>query len=161
MPCALLVALGFLAGCSSSSVTEEPTEMTVAPLTRAAQMSKTPSASARAEPSTSIDLSVPPLKNPPARSAGDQAAREVSDVPTPGLSLTEQDREFLKALELAGITVTGAENQMIGVAQVVCANNFAAATPAVAGQLIEQGRSTLAVEQITTVIEQAARQSYC
>jgi len=85
----------------------------------------------------------------------------VSSIPTPAQQLSDADKTYFDALTAGGIKVEGAENQMIGAAQVVCQNQFPQAVQAVGGQLVEQKRTSLSPEEAVSLIETSARKAYC
>ena len=91
----------------------------------------------------------------------DGPAQEVSSIPTPAQQLSDADKTYFNALTAGGIKVEGAENQMIGAAQVVCQNQFPQAVQAVGGQLVEQKRTSLSPEEAVSLIETSARKAYC
>ena len=91
----------------------------------------------------------------------DGPAQEVSSIPTPDQQLSDADKTYFDALTAGGIKVEGAENQMIGAAQVVCQNQFPQAVQAVGGQLVEQKRTSLSPEEAVSLIETSARKAYC
>ena len=91
----------------------------------------------------------------------DGPAQEVSSIPTPAQQLSDADKAYFDALTAGGIKVEGAENQMIGAAQVVCQNQFPQAVQAVGGQLVEQKRTSLSPEEAVSLIETSARKAYC
>lgn len=91
----------------------------------------------------------------------DGPAQEVSSIPTPAQQLSDADKTYFDALTAGGIKVEGAENQMIGAAQVVCQNQFPQAVQAVGGQLVEQKRTSLSPEEVVSLIETSARKAYC
>lgn len=91
----------------------------------------------------------------------DGPAQEVSSIPTPAQQLSDADKTYFDALTVGGIKVEGAENQMIGAAQVVCQNQFPQAVQAVGGQLVEQKRTSLSPEETVSLIETSARKAYC
>ncbi len=143
-----------LVACGSSTVTDDGGEQTsVAPLNRG-----TKSASASADSSAESSTSQSQPEDPAAK---DQAAEEVSAVPPAEIQLTEEDEKYLEALTKSGIDVEGHESEMIGAADVVCSDQFPAAIDAVAGQLVEQQRTTLSVEEVSKLISDTARKSYC
>lgn len=143
-----------LVACGGSTATDSASESSIAPLTRAAK----PSTSA-AVTATSSTAAVQPekKKNLPV----DGAAEEVSEIPDPSIQLSDADKNYLGLLKDGGIKVEGVENQMIGAAEVVCGDQFPAAIHAVAGQLVEQNRTELTVEEVIPLIEKSARASYC
>ncbi|WP_144412315.1 DUF732 domain-containing protein [Corynebacterium uterequi] len=95
----------------------------------------------------------------------DEPAAEISSVPK-GVGapvVTETDRRYLDALHAGGVDTAGMEDVLIGAAGTVCAGDpVSAATPAaVAGQLVEQGRTDKPVDEVTTLLQASARDTYC
>lgn len=90
----------------------------------------------------------------------DQGAREISEIPPSESGASSDDQRFLESLSLRGIDVVNVESQLIGTAQTVCAGASATAS-AVAGQLVEQGRTDLPYEEVAELIESSARSAYC
>ena len=152
----VLITLGFalsLVACGSSTVTDNGGEQTtVAPLNRATQSAST-SASTTSDKAKSQQSEEPSVK--------DQAAEEVSEVPPAEIQLSQEDKKYLDGLAKGGIDIKGHESEMIGAAGVVCSNEFPAAVNAVAGQLVEQQRTTLSVEEVSQLITDTAQKSYC
>ncbi|GAB2513896.1 hypothetical protein CATRI_12430 [Corynebacterium atrinae] len=141
-----------LAACGGTTVEEgSVTATSVAPLERSTAASE--SSSAKASPS------------PTEAQPQDQGAREVEEVPEQSVPRTKEDLAYLEDLSGSGIDVKGVESQMIGTAVTVCnpegSGIDAVTVPAVAGQLVEQGRSNKSPEEIATLIENAARKAYC
>ena len=56
----------------------------------------------------------------------------------------------------AGVNVDGVEDQVVGAAQASCQGD-AVTAPAVAGQLIEQGRTELSHEELVRLITEQGR----
>ena len=83
----------------------------------------------------------------------DREAREVSEVPSSGQQLSERDQNYLK------------EGSLIGTASGVCQSqdtkNIDVMTLAVAGQLVEQGRTQQKPEEVAAVLARAAKSAYC
>ncbi|AKK09881.1 hypothetical protein [Corynebacterium testudinoris] len=150
-----LATAGVLAACGGATVDEDSTTATsVAPLERAPQ-------STTASESSSATARPTPTEAQPQ----DQGAREVEEVPEQSVPRTKEDLDYLEDLGGSGIDVKGVESQMIGTAVTVCrpedSGIDAVTVPAVAGQLVEQGRSDKSPEEIATLIENAARKAYC
>lgn len=152
--------------CGGATVENSPSETSIAPLTR----SVAPSSDASASPSEDAESSTaaasePGAERPEAPLPQDQPAQEVSEIPDNSLQLSGADREYLDALKAEGVDVEGVEDQLIGTASVVCGSEGApldgATIGAVAGQLIEQGRTTKAFEELVTSIDSSARKAYC
>lgn len=152
-----MLALGAgLAGCSGATVEKDQTPTSVAPLTRGAQS---------AEGSESTASKASKAKPTASQVAKDGPGTSVSQLPEPTDYLSEREKEYLKKLEEGGIDIEGIENQLVGVASVACKQvspNLAPATvDAVAGQVIEQGRTTKSFEEVRKLIETSARSAYC
>lgn len=130
-----------LAGCDSATVDSEPPQETeVAPLERE---SEAPSSSS--ETATS-------------KSQEDRGAREISEIPS--AEVPEQDAKYLDKLKDAGVNVDGVEDQLLGAGKAACDENEVTIS-AVAGQLIEQQRTTLAFEELSQLIKDSARSGIC
>ena len=150
--CAAVMAAALTLGaCGSATVesTDDPTDTKVAPLERsAAPTSDAASSSAASETASS------------SASASRAPASEISAIPTPEQS-QGPEREFIAAVQKAGVNTDGAEDQIIGAGQAACREGDAVTIPAVAGQLIEQGRATLPHEELTAVLTDQARGTLC
>lgn len=150
-----LVLSGALAltACGGSTVTSdevESSETSVAPLDReSSTASSTTSTSSRAASSSARPQ--------------DEGAREISSIPSAEPAVDPAQEEYLTELADGGIDIAGVEDQMVGTAQTVCSDDPLAATTsaAVAGQLVEQGRTDLSAEEVTRIIETSARDNYC
>lgn len=153
---ALVAAAGLLTACGSTATDTVETSF-VAPLTRSAKPSEgsaAASASASASPQTGTDTAA-------AATAADRPAQEVSTVPTPTPKFTEAGEKFLKEISDQGVDIVGVEAQLIATAQIVCSGEFGAAVEAVAGQVVEQGRTTKDYNEILTLIDTSAKKLYC
>lgn len=143
-----LVLAACCTACGSSTVTDNNAASTTPTTTQqAASTSSTP-------PVVNTDAAAPAAPS-------DGPAEEVSAIPSPAQQLSDADKSYFDALNAGGIKVEGAENQMIGAAQVVCQNQFPQALQAVGGQLVEQQRTTLTLEAAVSLIESSARKAYC
>jgi len=154
----LLAAGALLAGCGSATVDEsEATETSVAPLERSASASSAAASGASSETSTSTSENSSAGSS--SRGTGDEpedrGAREVSEIPAPAPD-EGPNQDFLAAVSQGGVNTDGVEDQLIGAAQASCQGD-AVTVPAVAGQLIEQGRSELSHEQLTQLITEQGR----
>lgn len=120
---------------------------TVAPLDRGTASSTAPSSSRAAS-------SAQPQ---------DQGAREISSIPPAEPAVDPVTEGYLSELSDGGVDIKGVEDQLVGTAQTVCSDDpvAAATSGAVAGQLVEQGRTTLPVDEVTRLIENSARDAYC
>lgn len=142
----LLVAGTLLSACGSATVDEgDATETSVAPLERSSAASGESSASKASESSASA-----PAERTPGEEPEDRGAREISEIPTPAPA-QGPDQDFLDAVAEKGVNVDGVEDQLVGAAQASCQGD-AVTVPAVAGQLIEQGRTELSHEDVVQLI---------
>ena len=129
-----------LAGCDSATVDSEPPQETeIAPLERE---SDAPSSS----------------ENSASKSQEDRGAREISEIPS--AEVPEPDAKYLDKLKDAGVNVDGVEDQLLGAGKAACDENEVTIS-AVAGQLIEQQRTTLGFEELSQLIKDSARSGIC
>ncbi|GAA1472907.1 MULTISPECIES: hypothetical protein [Corynebacterium] len=144
---AVLLAAGtLLSACGSATVDEgDATETSVAPLERSSVASGESSASKASESSASASAERTPGEEPE-----DRGAREISEIPTPAPA-QGPDQDFLAAVAEKGVNIDGVEDQLVGAAQASCQGD-AVTVPAVAGQLIEQGRTELSHEDVVQLI---------
>ena len=162
---AALVGALTLTACGDATVDNDTvTETSVAPLERAPK--KSTSAEETAASETSEEEETAARRPRPAEpQPQDQAAREVDEVPEAALPRTPEDVHYLGEISDADINIDGVEDQLIGTASTVCGGDESelnrATLPAVAGQLIEQGRTDKSVEEVVEIIETAATDAYC
>lgn len=144
---AVLLAAGtLLSACGSATVDEgDATETSVAPLERSSAASGESSASKASESSASA-----PAERTSGEEPEDRGAREISEIPTPAPA-QGPDQDFLAAVAEKGVNIDGVEDQLVGAAQASCQGD-AVTVPAVAGQLIEQGRTELSHEDVVQLI---------
>ncbi len=129
-----------LAGCDSATVDSEPPQETeIAPLERE---SDAPSSS----------------ENSASKSQEDRGAREISEIPS--AEVPEPDAKYLDKFKDAGVNVDGVEDQLLGAGKAACEENEVTIS-AVAGQLIEQQRTTLSFEELSQLIKDSARSGIC
>ncbi|MDO5033140.1 hypothetical protein [Corynebacterium sp.] len=154
-----------LAGCGSATVEDTGESETVAPLERSSAASTTAGPkSGQASESESESRAASSTEPGAARESAspvpeDRGAHEISEIPTPaGPQGAEQ--KYLEAVSQGGVDVAGVEDTLIGAAQAVC-HDDAVTAPAVAGQLIEQGRTELDHGQLTALITDQARGNVC
>ena len=72
----------------------------------------------------------------------------------------DQDEAFLEALREGGVNVEGNEEQLVGTARTICGGSDIT-RDAVAGQLIEQQATQLEFDDLTKLIDSAARDNLC
>lgn len=129
-----------LAGCDSATVDSEPPQETeIAPLERE---SDAPSSS----------------ENSASKSQEDRGAREISEIPS--AEVPEPDAKYLDKLKDTGVNVDGVEDQLLGAGKAACDENEVTIS-AVAGQLIEQQRTTMGFEELSQLIKDSARSGIC
>lgn len=166
---AVLAAAGLLAACGSATVEQEtptsiaPLETTAlsdAPSSGSAEASASASGSASASESAASASSEPESEAAAVVTAQDEGARAISEAPAPA-PLVDRDADYLAALTQSGINTEGVEDQLLGVGQNSCEGQDSVTIGAVAGQLIEQGRTQLPHEQVVALITNTAMASYC
>ena len=150
-----------LAACGSATVdndneAEAPTS--VAPLERGSE-----SESASASESESAESSTKDSAPAPAgdRAPEDRGAEEISEIPSPEADASAGDADFLGAVGERDIDAAGVETQLVSAAQRVCVEEEPITLNAIAGQLIEQGRTELDYEELTRFLADEARSAYC
>ncbi|WP_408927916.1 hypothetical protein [Corynebacterium tuberculostearicum] len=132
-----------LAGCDSATVDSEPPQETeIAPLERE---SEAPSSADETSSATS-------------KSQEDRGAREISEIPS--AEVPEPDAKYLDKLKDAGVNVDGVEDQLLGAGKAACDENEVTIS-VVAGQLIEQQRTTQSFEELSQLIKDSARSGIC
>ncbi|MGV3072727.1 DUF732 domain-containing protein [Corynebacterium phoceense] len=170
---AVLAAAGLLAACGSATV-EQETPTSIAPLETtalsdapssesaesSASASESASGSVSASESAASAFSEPESEAAAVATAQDEGARAVSEAPAPA-PLVDRDADYLAALTQSGINTEGVEDQLLGVGQNSCEGQDSVTIGAVAGQLIEQGRTQLPHEQVVALITNTAMASYC
>ena len=156
--CAVSTVL--LAACGGATSDGGSSESSaVAPLSKSARATES-SASSSGDSSSTKSSGESKTQTPQ-----DREAREVSEVPSSGQQLSERDQNYLKELKDNSINVDGAEGSLIGTASGVCQSqdtkNIDVMTLAVAGQLVEQGRTQQKPEEVAAVLARAAKSAYC
>ena len=161
----MAAALG-ISACGSATVESEnsPEQTKVAPLERSPQPASASESASEASSQSADSSDEKSSSESSAASAGDEpedrGAREISAIPSP--SQTQgPEQDFLAAVQKAGVKTEGAEDQIIGAGQAACNEGDAVTIPAVAGQLIEQGRAPLSHEELTAVLTDQARDTLC
>ena len=161
----MAAALG-ISACGSATVESEnsPEQTKVAPLERSPQPASASESASEASSQSADSSDEKSSSESSAASAGDEpedrGAREISAIPSP--SRTQgPEQDFLAAVQKAGVKTEGAEDQIIGAGQAACNEGDAVTIPAVAGQLIEQGRAPLSHEELTAVLTDQARDTLC
>lgn len=161
----MAAALG-ISACSSATVESEnsPEQTKVAPLERSPQPASASESASEASSQSADSSDEKSSSESSAASAGDEpedrGAREISAIPSPRQT-QGPEQDFLAAVQKAGVKTEGAEDQIIGAGQAACNEGDAVTIPAVAGQLIEQGRAPLSHEELTAVLTDQARDTLC
>lgn len=160
-----LMATTTFAACGSATVdsdSEVSPDSTVAPLERgSSEESEKPedSTSAATSSSKAAESSTKATTSASEPAPEDRGAREVEEAPTPQVS--NSDAGYLDAVASGGIDVAGVENQLVSAAHTACNPDDEVTVLAVAGQLIEQGRTDKDVEEVVTLINERAQAAYC
>lgn len=153
---AVLAAVGLsLAACGGATVDSE--DVTATPSTSAAAPSSSVEESQSAAETESSSAASAPADDP---AAGEGAASEVENTPDAAPMRPEQDEAFLEALREGGVNVEGNEEQLVGTARTICGGSDIT-RDAVAGQLIEQQATQLEFDDLTKLIDSAARDNLC
>lgn len=170
--CAALVLAGSLTACGGSATVDNKggaESTSIAPLERA---STAPSSAAASDAASATDSATASTASTAGSGAGgtaavspavaghDEAGREISAIPVPA-GPAEQDAPYLEQVQASGINIDGVEDQLLGAASAACNSADTVTVNAVAGQLIEQGRTTLPIEQVAAILADNARATYC
>ena len=171
---ALMASLS-LAACGSATVdsdSEVSPDATVAPLERGdsgedsegsgdSKESESSEESSSASPSTSKraedDAEASTSKSEPAPE--DRGAQEVEQAPTP--QVDDSNSGYLDAIAGGGVDIAGVESQLVSAGNTACNPDDEVTVPAVAGQLIEQGRTDKSIEEVIALINDQAQAAYC
>lgn len=153
----LLAAGALLTGCGGSATVDDSTatDTSVAPLERSTAASASSASAGSSEASAGRSSSSAGSSAAPSDEPEDRGAREISEIPSPSPS-GGPNQEFLDAVTKGGVNTEGVEDQLVGAAQAACQGD-SVTVPAVAGQLIEQGRSELSHEQLIQLITERGR----
>lgn len=155
---ALLAAAALtLAACGGTTVDSD--DVTATPTqTESKSQSESPSTSASSSAETSSSETASP--EPEQDLGGEGAASEVEDFPEDVAHRAPEDEAYLEALRKGGVDITGNEEQLLSTARTVCQGS-PITRDAVAGQLIEQERTTLNHKQLTELIDASAHDTLC
>lgn len=155
-----LAAAGIgLAACGGTTVNSDDVTATPSASTTTSASASTTATETASETVTESSGSVAaaPADDP---AAGEGAASEVENTPDAAPMRPEQDEAYLEALRQGGVNVEGNEEQLIGTARTVCGGSTIT-RDAVAGQLIEQQATQLEINDLTKLIDSAARDNLC
>lgn len=100
------------------------------------------------------------------RQSNDSAASRASALPDNRVPLTEEDEDFLDAMESSSIDIEGTEDQVMAAARSECVDGedpeySEILIKAVSGQLIAQERTELSESEVAQIIADAADSAYC
>ena len=156
---ALLAAAGLtLAACGGATVDSDDVTETPAPApSSSAEEQSTETSSTESSTESSSAAPAAPADDP---AAGEGAASEVENTPDAAPMRPEKDEAFLEALRQGGVNVEGNEEQLVGTARTICGGSTVT-RDAVAGQLVEQQATDMNVEELSELIESAARDNLC
>ncbi|MFH0411472.1 hypothetical protein ACG98H_05865 [Corynebacterium sp. L4756] len=170
-----LIASLTLVACGSATVdsdSEVSPDATVAPLERGDSESSEQESESSSEESESEKSSAPSSsrerdnerESEEASTSAepqpeDRGAQEVEQAPTP--QARDADAAFLDDIAASGVDTNGAESQLIGAGNTACNPDDSVTIPAVAGQLIEQGRTDQSAEEVAALISEKAQAAYC
>lgn len=156
---AVLAAAGLsLAACGGATVESDDvtaTPSSSAPATESA--TETTGTETATESSSAAAAPAAPADDP---AAGEGAASEVENTPDAAPMRPEKDQAYLEALRQGGVNVEGNEEQLVGTGRTICGGSTVT-RDAVAGQLIEQQATQLKMEELSKLIESAARDNLC
>lgn len=170
---ATMVAALALAACGGDATVENDDVSSVAPLTQtddpaeeSAGETDTDGEETTTEDSDQTSEPNAPAPPPAQPQPEDGAAEEIEEIPEQAPQRSDEEEALLGELGDGGINVDGVEDQLIGAANTVCDSQGSGEdtnviVPAVAGQLIEQGKTELSNEEATELIDSAARSAYC
>lgn len=169
MAAVMLTSATTLAACGGAAV-DNSEQTSIPPLTRS-QANTAAASSSSSTSSASVSATVTATGTSASASAIDTAepmldqGQQISGIPATTDNFSAKERAFIDQLTQAGVDVTGVEAQMLGAAGIVCVGETEGLGPAtvqgLAGQLIEQGRTSLDHEHTIVAIETAARSAYC
>ncbi|MDO5076729.1 DUF732 domain-containing protein [Corynebacterium sp.] len=150
----VLVACSALVACGGAT-SEDTTDSSATSLSRATTASS--GATSKTDTPSDASSTEPSVK--------DRPAQEISSLPEITPERTATDEDFLHDLQDKKVKVEGVEDQLIAAATEVCRANELGqksfTVDAVAGQLIEQGRSSETPEALAETIAAAAKNAYC
>lgn len=157
--CGVALAGGLVACGGDATVDNNGAPSSVAPLTRE---NREDGASETSSSATSTSSSVSSAAREPSQGGEDRGAREVQGAPQQQ-NRSAEEQKFIDDLTREGLDVNELEDTIVASAQNLCANPEQAGTliNAVAGQLVEQGRTDKSVEDVAALIENTAKKAYC
>lgn len=153
-----LAASVTLAACGGATVdSEDVTATPSAPAENTATESSAESSTESSSSSTSSSSSAAPSASEQPEDIG---AREVEEVPEPPAQYAQEEQAFLDEITGASVNVDSVEDQLIGTAQTICSGDTVT-RDVVVGQLIEQERTDMNAEELSTLLDEAAQDNLC
>lgn len=142
-----------LAACGGATVESE--DVTQPPSSAPAEVTTSATATTTQE-STPTTPVAPPAEQQP----DDIGAREIDEIPETSDQYAPEEQEFLDQIADSNVNIADIESQLIGTAHTVCGGDTIT-RDAVAGQIIEQGRTDLDHEEVITLLDDAAHANLC
>lgn len=153
---AVLAAAGLsLVACGGTTVDSD--DVTTAPAPASSSATSAPTTTSSAESSSAAPRESSETND---ALANEGAASEVSDFPENAPKRPKEDEAYLEALREGGVDVEGNEEQLLSTARTLCGGEEIT-RDAVAGQLIEQQRTSLDHEKLSQLIDDAAHSHLC
>lgn len=127
----------------------------------------TTTSSSTSETTSSSEETTSSEQSPTAeRQSNDSAASRASSLPDNRVPLTEEDEDFLDAMDSSSIDIEGTEDQVMAAARSECVDGedpeySEILIEAVSGQLIAQERTELSESEVAQIIADAAESAYC
>lgn len=166
---ATVLAALTLSACGGGATVENDDVSSVAPTTRSSESPEASESETESESTSSSTTEssrqAPGGAAPAEPQPEDGAAKEIDEIPEQTPQRSPEEEALLEEIGEGGIDVAGVEEQLIGAANTVCdaaaQDSESVILPAVAGQLIEQGKTDLSHEEATSLIDSVARSAYC
>ncbi|WKD58281.1 hypothetical protein CAPI_08775 [Corynebacterium capitovis DSM 44611] len=156
---ALVVAAAGLAACGGETVdSSDVTSTSSAPsaVTSSVTSSVTSTSSVPTTTATHTATATAATSSP----AADAPAREVTSAPNELSYLSDKERAYLTEVRDKGVNVDGIEDQLTATGYSICGGTTVT-RDAVAGQLGEQGRTTMDAAAAASLIDATARAHLC
>ncbi|WP_026196071.1 hypothetical protein [Corynebacterium lubricantis] len=149
-----------LAACGGATVDSEDVTTPVAPPTSSSAESSTETSASSSETTTSQSSTTAKPPAPASDQPEDIGAREVEEVPEQSVQYSPEEQAFLDEVTASDVNVDSVQDQLIGTAQTICGGDTVT-RDAVAGQLIEQGRTDLTHAELTKLLDDSAHANLC
>ncbi|WP_257159848.1 DUF732 domain-containing protein [Corynebacterium cystitidis] len=146
-----LAAALSLAACGGATVESEDVTSSLSPAPATVTTSAT-------ETTTEETTTTPVAPRPD--QPEDIGAREIGEIPEQEPQYAPAEQGFLDEIAESNVNVADVEAQLIGTAHTICRGDTIT-RDAVAGQLIEQGRTDLDHQEVSTLLDDAAHANLC